>query len=120
MAEAEVTAQWHGLQCQLGIEQGVAVVTALLRVGGEHGGIAGQFLVMAHPRQGVMQQRVAPAQAAQQRGGGIRPVVATRDVALFVGQYQRLLGGIETGCEVHRQHDLRAQQAQRGRQPGLR
>src|SRR5690606_21027242 len=52
MAEAEVAAQWRCLGQQLRVKQRLAVAAARLRVPGEYGRVAGEFLVLAETRRG--------------------------------------------------------------------
>mmetsp|Transcript_48805 Transcript_48805/g.114602 ORF Transcript_48805/g.114602 Transcript_48805/m.114602 type:complete len:324 (+) Transcript_48805:1298-2269(+) len=72
--------------------------------GDQHGGVAGQFLVTAHPSPGPPGQRVEPLQAQQPGAEQVPGVVVAARMHGFMGQHQLPGRRIEALLEVSRQH----------------
>ena len=96
---------------QLRIQERGRVSASGAGMSGEHGGVAGQFLVKPQLGGGQVHQRVEPEHAAHRAGQGVHGQVAAAQVHAFVRQHQFALLRVVALLEIGRHDDARAQQA---------
>jgi hypothetical protein len=88
---------------------------ALVRTGGDDGGVARELLIGPDANRRKMNQRIEPADAARNFDEGIDDRVARDPVELLVRQYECALLCVEARLEIRRQDEPRPEHADQRR-----